>query len=75
LDYIKKALDLGSNKYASTLLYFDALFESGYYPQAEKTLKTTQSTNQYGYFLGHQNIGIGKPILIVQSTTCLKQLN
>lgn len=50
LDYIKKALDLGSNKYASTLLYFDALFESGYYPQAEKTLKTTQSTNQYGYF-------------------------
>ncbi len=50
LQYSQKALELGSEKYASTLLYFDALFEAGKYQQAKTVLKTTQSTNQYGYF-------------------------
>ncbi len=48
--YSQEALALGSEKYASTLLYFDALFESGQYALAEKALNTVRATNQYGYF-------------------------
>jgi Tfp pilus assembly protein PilF len=47
---IKKAIGIGSEKYASLLLQYDIAFELGFYNLAENTLKSLQSTNEYGYF-------------------------
>jgi hypothetical protein len=48
--YVQKALALGSEKYSSTLLYFDTQFELGNYTLASQALQTCAATNQYGYF-------------------------
>ncbi len=50
LDFSRKALLIGSDKYASSFIFFDALFESGDYATAEIILKQCKSTFQYGYF-------------------------
>jgi predicted Zn-dependent protease len=49
-DYSLQALKIGSEKYASTLIYFDACLELGEYQVASYALHETKSTNQYGYF-------------------------
>lgn len=46
---VQKALTIGSEKYASTLLFFDTRFELGFYTSAQKALHTCRSTNDYGY--------------------------
>ncbi|GAC1442379.1 MAG: hypothetical protein NVSMB63_10630 [Sediminibacterium sp.] len=48
--YVQKALAIGSEKYSSTLLYFDALLETGDYLMAQKALNAAAATNEYGYF-------------------------
>lgn len=48
--YAQKALAIGSEKYASTLLYFDTQFELGSYTLAEQALRSCAATNEYGYF-------------------------
>ena len=47
---VQKALAIGSEKYASTLLYFDTQFELGHYIQAYAALQTCAASNEYGYF-------------------------
>ncbi len=47
---VQKALFIGSEKYASTLLYFDTQFELGHYIPAFTALKTCAASNEYGYF-------------------------
>lgn len=46
---VQKALTIGSEKYASTLLLFDTRFELGFYTSAHKALQTCRSANDYGY--------------------------
>lgn len=41
---------MGSEKYASLSLYFDAAFELGNYALAKTILQKLYATNQYGYF-------------------------
>lgn len=48
--YVQKALAIGSEKYASTLLFFDTQFELGSYTLAIAALQTCAATNEYGYF-------------------------
>ncbi len=48
--YVQRALAIGSEKYASTLLYFDTQFELGHYTLASQALQSCVSTNEYGYF-------------------------
>ncbi len=48
--YVQKALALGGEKYASTLLFFDTQFELGNYIMADQALRSCASTNEYGYF-------------------------
>jgi hypothetical protein len=48
--FVQQALAIGSEKYASTLLYFDTQFELGSYTLAEQALRSCTSTNEYGYF-------------------------
>ena len=48
--FAQKALAIGSEKYASTLLYFDTQFELGSYILADQALRSCASTNEYGYF-------------------------
>jgi len=48
--YAMKAMAIGSGKYASMLLYFDATLELGEYPSALSALKFCKATNKYGYF-------------------------
>jgi hypothetical protein len=47
---VEKALAIGSEKYASTLLYFDTQFELGHYTTAYAALQACAATNEYGYF-------------------------
>ena len=47
---VQKALALGSERYASELLNFDAVFELGQDQLAKTILSKTRSTNEYGYF-------------------------
>lgn len=49
-DYVRKAIELGSEKYASLLMKYDVAFELGNYNLATNTLKEVESTNEYGYF-------------------------
>ncbi len=49
-NYVQKALVVGSEKYASTLLLFDTQFELGAYTLAEQALRSCKATNEYGYF-------------------------
>jgi hypothetical protein len=48
--YVQNALAIGSEKHASTLLYFDTQFELGSYLFAEQSLRSCAATNEYGYF-------------------------
>ena len=48
--FVQQALSIGSEKYASTLLYFDTQFELGSYTIANLTLRSCVATNEYGYF-------------------------
>ena len=48
--YVQKALAIGSEKYASTLMYFDTRFELGSYILAVQALKSCAASNEYGYF-------------------------
>ena len=48
--FIQKALAIGSEKYASTLLFFDTQFELGSYFLADQALRSCAATNEYGYF-------------------------
>lgn len=48
--YVRQAISLGSEKYASLLLQYDVAFELGAYNLAANTLKQVRSTNEYGYF-------------------------
>ncbi len=48
--YVRKAIELGSEKYASLLLQYDVAFELGDYSLAANTLNEVRSTNEYGYF-------------------------
>ncbi len=48
--FVLQALAIGSDKYASTLLYFDTQFELGSYTLANLALRSCISTNEYGYF-------------------------
>jgi hypothetical protein len=47
---VQKALALGSERYISELLNFDAAFELGQIPLSGEILKRLKSTNEYGYF-------------------------
>ena len=49
-DYVQKALALGSERYASELLNFDAAFELGQDQLAKNILSRIKATNEYGYF-------------------------
>ena len=49
-EFVQKALAIGSEKYASTLLYFDTQFELGSYVLAEQALRSCAASNEYGYF-------------------------
>ena len=48
--YVRKALELGSEKYASLLMQYDVAFELGNYNLAANTLNEVRSSNEYGYF-------------------------
>jgi tetratricopeptide (TPR) repeat protein len=48
--FAQRAYAVGSEKYASLSLYFDAAFELGNYALAKTILQQLYSTNQYGYF-------------------------
>ncbi|MES2003358.1 MAG: hypothetical protein V4450_02465 [Bacteroidota bacterium] len=48
--FVQKALDIGSEKYASTLLLFDTRFELGSYVLASQALQSCAASNEYGYF-------------------------
>jgi hypothetical protein len=48
--YAQKAMAVGSEKYATTLLYFDTQFELGSYTLASRALQSCAATNEYGYF-------------------------
>ncbi len=48
--FVQKALAIGSEKYASTLLLFDTQFELGAYTLANGALQSCAATNEYGYF-------------------------
>ena len=47
---VQQALSIGSEKYASTLLYFDTQFELGHYTMAYTALQSCAASNEYGYF-------------------------
>lgn len=47
---VQMALAIGSEKYASTLLYFDTEFELGHYTIAYSALQNCAASNEYGYF-------------------------
>ncbi len=49
-NFVQKALAIGSEKYASTLLYFDTQFELGSYIPASQALHSCAVSNEYGYF-------------------------
>lgn len=49
-EFVQKALALGSEQYASELLYFDAAFELGDERLIKSILDKIKSTNEYGYF-------------------------
>jgi len=48
--YVQKAMEAGSEKYASLQLQYDVAFELGDYNLAKNTLPQLKSTNEYGYF-------------------------
>lgn len=48
--YVQKALAIGSEQYASTLMYFDTRFELGSYILAQQALNSCKASNEYGYF-------------------------
>ncbi|CAN5818599.1 hypothetical protein BH11BAC4_BH11BAC4_26450 [soil metagenome] len=49
-EYVQKALALGSERYASELLNFDAVFELGQDQLAKTILARLKQDNEYGYF-------------------------
>jgi hypothetical protein len=49
-NYVQKALAIGSEQYASTLMYFDTRFELGSYILAQQALNSCKASNEYGYF-------------------------
>jgi hypothetical protein len=49
-DLVQQALEIGSDRYASELLNFDAAFELGRTLLVKDILKKIRSTNEYGYF-------------------------
>ena len=49
-NYVQQALAIGSDRYASELLNFDAAFELGQDELAKNILGRIKSTNEYGYF-------------------------
>ncbi|MEP7163652.1 MAG: hypothetical protein ABI741_03105 [Ferruginibacter sp.] len=49
-DLVQQALAIGSEKYISELLNFDAAFELGNVQLAQDILKSVKSSNEYGYF-------------------------
>ena len=48
--FVQKALVIGSEKYASVLLFFDTQFELGSYILADQALRSCAATNEFGYF-------------------------
>lgn len=48
--YVEKALALGSDRYSSELLNFDAAFELGQDQLAKNILERVKADNEYGYF-------------------------
>jgi tetratricopeptide (TPR) repeat protein len=49
-EYIKNAINIGSEKYASELILTDAYFEMGQYGFVKNQLNRLKKTNNYGYF-------------------------
>ena len=48
-EYIAKARKIGTEKYATELLFFDTQFELGGFALCKNVLSKTHSTNQFGY--------------------------
>lgn len=54
--YADKALEIPNNRYASTLLLFDAEMELGNYLEAELLLKNVDRENSFDYLIRHTKV-------------------